>query len=199
MLNRLFLAPLLALSLAACASHTSVVSTPAVPHLAPATKVAAMQTLSDKSWSITLPSDFVRSSADDGMFDAINAERSMAIFIEIAAFDGDIEMGAQQLVMALASHGIDIDSVKPGTMSGMDAIVLQATKEYPAGLAHFKSYAVFVKGHAYNLGCVIRPPADLDASIKICDAAAASVKITPLPAVAGSSDDGTSLKANTDN
>lgn len=183
--------PALFLALFAC-SHTpsTSVQSPPAPETIPAKKAEvktltspSLQTLTDKVWSLSLPSTFVRNVAPNGWLDADDQTNGMSVFLTFSEFAGDQMQAAQALAMSMAAHEVDVESIKPGSFAGQDnAIVLLANKDTSKGTVHFHSWSSIVDGHIYNLGCIVLPTSpDVVAAEKICGMVAASVKLNPLP------------------
>jgi hypothetical protein len=179
--------PALLLALSACSHASNTAVQPPPMQTAPAKKAELLgsrqQTFTDKAWSLSLPSTFVRNVSRDGWLDADDKTNGMSVFLSFSEFGGDQMQAAQALAMSMAAHEVDVQSIKPGSFAGQDdAIVLVASKDTSKGTIHFKSYSSIVDAHIYNFGCIVFPTSpDVDAAGKVCDMAAASVKLNPLP------------------
>lgn len=170
-------------SLAACAASTSVQApvSQLVPPENTLIAVPATQTLSETAWTITVPATFERQESAAGDLDGLDKTNSLGLFMQVHPFAGDMPALAMTMAIGMASRGIDVEKIDPGTWAGYEAIMVSASHQTPRGMTHFRSWTALEKGHAYVFGCIQFPGAERENADRICDQAANSVKLNPLP------------------
>jgi hypothetical protein len=176
------LIPILSLILAACSPITAPPQTAAVSHLNRTTK-----TYAEKNWTITVPKTMVRQDPEPGQtmtFDALDQAHQMTMFLQAQETPVGLDQAASIFAMNLASKNIDVQSIKPATLSGREAVAIVSTKETNAGLMHFYSWATISQGVLYNFGCIAMPKATAEYAEKVCTETANTVKLNLLDTTA---------------
>jgi hypothetical protein len=154
------------------------VQTPTVPG------ASSLQTFSDKVWSLSLPRTFVRNPTQTSTWlDADDKTNNTNISFFFTPVDGNQTWAMEIIIRFMVSHQMKVKSISLGSFVGRDdAIVVAAEKETSEGTIYLRSWSSIIDDHIYTLGCIIFPTSpNVIAAEQVCDAAAASVKLTPLP------------------